>query len=181
MGADLIEAAKLGSAATAHWCSTQNPAITEAILNGIYEEVPSPIVPSTPQVYIAGPFFTVGERWLVETVYNELFSLGVQPWSPVHQVGHGDLEVAHKDIDGLVDSDVVIALLDHADPGTVFEVGFAVSHGTPVVGYAQVLNAEGAKMMAGTEVELHRDLSTACYRAAWVGMGLRPRPGWMTQ
>jgi len=181
MGRTLNEAAELGSAATAHWCSTQNPAISEAILGGNYDEIPLPILPSMPQVYIAAPFFTVGERWLVETVYDELFSLGVQRWSPVHEVGFGDLEVAKKDLDGLLASDVVLALLDHADPGTVFEVGYAVSQGIPVVGYAETLSHEGVKMMAGTQVELHRDLSTACYRAAWVGMGLRPRPGWLTE
>jgi hypothetical protein len=46
--------------------------------------------------------------------------------------------------------------------------------------YAQVLDPEGAKMLVGTEVEMHTDLSTACYRAAWAGMGLVPQPAWLT-
>ncbi|OBA85563.1 hypothetical protein A5642_23970 [Mycolicibacterium mucogenicum] len=179
-GSELLEAARLGSAATAHWCSTRDPATPRSILDGHYEGVPRPIEPSTPKIYLAGPFFSLAERWLIETVRQELHSLGATTWSPVHEVGHGGLEVAQKDLDGLVECDVVLALLDHADPGTVFEVGWAVRANIPVVGYAQVLDPEGAKMLVGTEVEMHTDLSTACYRAAWAGMGLVPQPAWLT-
>ncbi len=129
-------------------------------------------------VYLAGPFFTVAERWLVDTVKDALEHIGVDVWSPVHEVGPGGLEVAEADLDGLRRADAVLALLDHADPGTVFEVGWAVRERVPVVGFATSLDPEGAKMMAGTSVELHRDLSTACYRAAWAALGLRPTPGW---
>lgn len=179
-GADLVEAARLGSAAAAYWCSTRSSAVPTQILAGDFTMLPRPVTPSTPRVYLAGPFFSIGERWLVETVREELRSLGVSAWSPVHEVGPGGLEVAQKDLDGLNDCDVVLALLDRADPGTIFEVGWAVSQDIPVIGYASVLDPEGAKMMAGTSVEIHTDLSTACYRAAWAGMGMRVRPGWAT-
>jgi hypothetical protein len=179
-GADLVEAARLGSAAAAHWCSTRSPAVSKAILAGDFSELPRPVDPTGPRIYLAGPFFSISERWLVETVRDELHSLGADVWSPVHEVGHGGLEVAQKDLDGLLECDVVLALLDHADPGTVFEVGWAVRHGIPVIGYARVLDPDGAKMMAGTKVELHTDLSSACYRAAWAGMGLLPTRGWVT-
>lgn len=178
-GADVVQAARVGSAAAAHWCSTRSPAIPSAILNGDFSSLPRPIPPAHGRVYLAGPFFSVGERWLVEAVRDQLYSLGVEPWSPVHEVGPGGFEVAQQDIEGLQRCDAVLALLDHADPGTVFEVGWAVRDNMPVVGYATTFNPEGAKMMAGTSVELHRDISTACYRAAWAAMGLQPRAGWI--
>jgi nucleoside 2-deoxyribosyltransferase len=179
-GASLVEAAELGSAAAAHWCATRNPAVPRKILDGDYSDVPRAAAEGTGTVYLAGPFFTVAERWLIETVKDYLEALGVNVWSPVHEVGHGGDDVAEQDLDGLRQCDAVLALLDHSDPGTIFEVGWAVRSGYPIVGFASSLNPDGAKMMAGTTVELHRDLSTACYRAAWAAMGLRPRPGWMT-
>lgn len=178
-GRSLMEAATVGSAAAAHWCSTRVHGVPPAILAGDSSGLPRAVSPSTPTIYLAGPFFTIAERWLVETVRDELQSLGARVWSPFHMVGPGGLEVAEKDLEGLLECDVVLALLDHADPGTVFEVGWAVRHEIPVVGYGLSMNPEGAKMMAGTAVELHEDLSSACYRAVWAGMGVRPQPGWV--
>lgn len=177
-GADLVEAARVGSAAAAHWCSTQVPAVPLPLLEGDRSALPPPLPPGRPLVYLAGPFFSAGERWLVEELRTTLQSLGVDVFSPLHDVGTGGPEVAQADLQGLRDCDSVLALLDGADPGTVFEVGWAVRDKTPVVGYASVLDTEVSKMMSGTAVELHRDLATACYRAAWAGMGLRVVPGW---
>jgi hypothetical protein len=177
-GADLDQAAEVGSASAAHWCSTRDPVIPQAILSGDFSSLPSRGPVGVGQVYLAAPFFSVAERWLVETVRDELVSLGVSVWSPVHEVGPGGDEVAQADLQGLRECDAVIALLDHGDPGTVFEVGWAVHRRIPVVGFATSFNPEGAKMMTGTQVEMHRDLATACYRAAWAAMGVRLHPGW---
>lgn len=180
IGMDLVGAAEVGSASAAHWCSTRVHALPREILDGDLSQIPQAIAPLTPTVYLAAPFFSLGERWLVEVVRQELSSLGVDVWSPVHEVGPGGDEVAQQDLDGLRRSDAVIALLDRNDPGTVFEVGWAVRHNIPVVGYATTADVEGIKMMSGTAVELHRDLSTACYRAAWAGMGMPTKRGWLT-
>lgn len=179
-GADVYEAASVGSASAANWCSTQALATPASILRGESHGLSSLTPGAKPKIYLAGPFFTIAERWLIEEMRNALFGLGVDVWSPLHEVGSGGLEVAQQDLDGLLECDAVLALLDNADPGTVFEVGWAVREGIPVVGHAKVLDTEVTKMMAGTEVELHRDLSTACYRAAWAGLGMRVVPGWMT-
>lgn len=177
-GADLVDAARIASASAAHWCSTRAPALPVALLNGDLSSLPAPLAATRPRIYLAGPFFSVGERWLVELVREALHQLGASVFSPVHDVGVGGAEVAAADLEGLRGCDAMLALLDGADPGTVFEVGWAVRSQVPVVGYASVLSEEVAKMMAGTAVELHRDLSTACYRATWAGMGLRTRRGW---
>lgn len=179
-GADAVEAARVGSMSAAYWCSTRSYSIPSTLLGGDADSLSRPLPPAAGMVYLAGPFFSVAERWLVETVRDELYSLGVKVWSPVHEVGPGGLEVAKADIEGLEQCDAVIALLDHADPGTVFEVGWAVRSSIPVIGFGNSIDAEGMKMMAGTTVELHSDLSTACYRAAWAAMGMRPIPGVMS-
>jgi nucleoside 2-deoxyribosyltransferase len=170
-------AAEIASAAAAHWCSTRVPELPAALLSGS-NRLPPVLAPSRPLIYLAGPFFSLPERWLVEEIRETLFSLGVNVFSPLHDVGEGGPSVAEADLEGLSRCDAVLALLDGVDLGTVFEVGWAVRDGIPVVGYGSALDPEVAKMMAGTTVELHRDVATACYRAAWAGMGLQTVPGW---
>ncbi|SIS10873.1 PfkB family carbohydrate kinase [Microbacterium sp. RURRCA19A] len=176
-GAHFVEAARIGSRSAAHWCSTQQPDVPASILRG--ESTGGVLNPRRAQIYLAGPFFTTGERWLIETVRDMLNSLGVVAWSPVHEVGHGD-DIAEADLEGLRNSDAVLAMLDHSDAGTIFEVGWAVARDIPVVGFGRVVEKEGMKMLGGSSVELHRDLATACYRAAWAGMGMRTTSGWLT-
>jgi nucleoside 2-deoxyribosyltransferase len=86
-------------------------------------------------VYLAGPFFSLAERWLVETSRAVLAGLGASVFSPLHDVGVGGDEVAAPDLDGLRRADAVFALLDGWDPGTVYEVGWAHREDLPVVGF----------------------------------------------
>lgn len=105
---------------------------------------------------------------------NALLAQGVRVFSPYHDVGPGDESVAVADIEGLRQCSSVLALLDGSDFGTVYEAGWAENAGTPVVGYASQPDKEGAKMLTGLGGELHDDLSTAVYRAAWRAMGAAP-------
>ncbi|MDT0263417.1 PfkB family carbohydrate kinase [Jatrophihabitans lederbergiae] len=185
-GADIVQAARVASASAAHWCSTKVPAVPPAILRGELSGsgLPDPM-PERPgpkaRVYLAGPFFSTSELWLVDVVRRSLLALGVDVFSPVHDVGLGGLEVAEADLAGLAACSGVLALFDGADPGTIFEIGWAVKAGIPVVGFADRLDAEGTKMLEGSGVELHRDLSSAAYRSAWVAMGAAVVPGWVTK
>ena len=79
--------------------------------------------------------------------------------------------MAALDLAGLDRAAAVLALLDGWDPGTLYEVGWAQRKGLPVVCYLQGMQREGAKMLVGSGAELHDDLSTALYRAAWAGQG----------
>jgi nucleoside 2-deoxyribosyltransferase len=131
-----------------------------------------------PQVYLAAPFFSLADRWLVETCRSVLLGLGAEVFSPLHDVGPGGYEVAKRHLDGLDRSDAVLALLDGWDPGTVYEVGWAHRKGLPVVGFLQGPAHEGTKMLVGTGAELHQDLSSALYRSVWAGQGHRSRRAW---
>lgn len=178
-GADPIEAARIGSAAAAYWCGTQNPILSDAVLDGDSEglsglglsHLDTDAHGSAPRVYLAGPFFDLGELWLVDLVRNALLAQGVEVFSPLHDVGIGDESVARADIEGLRTCSAVLALLDGSDFGTVFEAGWAECADIPVVGYASRPDKEGAKMLTGLSGELHSDLSTAVYRAAWRALG----------
>jgi hypothetical protein len=165
--ADPLEAAHTASMAAAHWCSSERLNLPATA----FREPPSPeLAVQDGRVYLAGPFFNVSERWLVALVQESLRSLGGSVFSPLHDVGRGK-DIAAEDLAGLADSTAVLALLDHSDAGTLFEVGWARRAGLPVVALAEQLDQEAAKMLHGTEVSIFSDLSTAVYRALWASMG----------
>lgn len=119
-------------------------------------------------VYLAGPFFNIGQRWLIEESLGALRAMGLRVFSPLHEIGLGDANsVAPQDIDGLRRSRVVFALVDGLDAGTVFEVGFARSLNKPVVVFAESTPAEPLKMMIGTGCDVVPDFVSALYRTAW--------------
>lgn len=170
--AEAIEAARIGSAATAFHSSCETlPIPSDILADGNLSE--PMLKPRDVEVYLAGPFFTISELWLVDNLYREMSTLGAKVFSPYHHVGKGGLEVAQQDLEGLQICNSVLALLDHLDAGTLFEVGWALKAGIPVVAYASQLQEEANKMLCGSGVEWHTDLSSAVYRAIWRGMGAR--------
>lgn len=124
-----------------------------------------------PTVYLAGPFFTLGQLWVVEQARNCLLDMGLDVFSPYHDVGPGPAEmVVGKDIDGINRSQVMLAIADGLDSGTIFEVGYARSQGIPVVMYAENVSHEDLKMMEGTDCFLRDDFVSAIYQTAWNGV-----------
>ena len=89
-------------------------------------------------VYLAGPFFNIGQRWLLEESLGALQAIGLKVFSPLHEIGLGDShEVAQQDLDGLRRSRALFALVDGLDAGTMLEVGYARSLGKSVVVLAE--------------------------------------------
>jgi nucleoside 2-deoxyribosyltransferase len=119
-------------------------------------------------IYLAGPFFNIAQKWLVEESRAALMGMGLKVFSPLHDVGLGTArEVAPRDIAALKVSRVVLALVDGIDPGTIFEIGYARSLGKPVVVLAESTADEPLKMLVGTECDIVADFVSAVYRAAW--------------
>lgn len=168
--ADPVEAAEIGSAAASIYVSTETLPLDIDVLHKARADKEK-LEAKEVQVYLAGPFFTISEMWLVEQLYSEIANLGAKVFSPFHHVGAGGLEVAQKDLKGLKSCDSVFALLDHLDSGTIFEIGWAIKAGIPVVGFSSTPHPEAFKMLCGSGVEWHDDLSTAVYRSIWRGMG----------
>lgn len=176
LGADPIEAARAASHAVAWWCEHPTNTLPETVLNGeALGNVELGNAGTKPKIYLAGPFFTPAERWLVDRCRDFLHQAGADVFSPVHEIGMGGPEVARLDLAGLRDANAVFAILDGWDPGTLFETGWANHAGIPVVGVGANLDHVGVTMLAGTGAELHTDMTTALYRAIWVGLGVEPR------
>jgi pfkB family carbohydrate kinase/Nucleoside 2-deoxyribosyltransferase len=186
-GAEPVEAARIASSSAAWWCGTRATIVPPQVLTGtpvdlvLSDASAELVVPDDdPLVYLAGPFFTLADRWLVENCRSILIGLGAQVFSPLHDVGPGGDEVASRDLEGLDRAQAVFALLDGWDPGTVYEVGWAHRKGLPVVGFLQGPSHEGTKMLVGAGAELHKDLSSALYRVVWAAQGQPLTPSRVT-
>lgn len=165
-GLDPAEAAVKASLGAAAYCGSNRDDFSLA-----WDVDLKPLRVDRAKVYLAGPFFDLAQRWLVELTRDALHGLGAEVFSPLHDVGPGGDEVAEADLAGLDECGAVLALLDGDDVGTVFETGYARARGVPVVSYSTRHSAEGAKMIRGSGGELHDDLSTAVYRSIWAAPG----------
>lgn len=174
-GAEPIEAARFASAATAWWCDGNGSRLSASALAGNLPDAGSSELDNTgrfPLIYLAGPFFTTEQRWLIDQCKTFLEGAGAQVFSPVHEIGLGGPEVAEADLAGLAKCDAVFAILDGWDPGTLFEAGWATAQGIPVVAAGGMGNEEGTTMLVGTGAEQHADFTTAMYRSIWRGLGV---------
>ena len=165
-GFDPIEAARVGSRATAFWAMNQTVPVPRSVLkDGL--GLPAPLIPGESKVYLAGPFFTVADRWLIDLVWGALNELGATVFSPFHDVGVESESIATEDLRGLRSCDTVLALLDAWDPGTLFECGWAASESIPVIAYASELDERHLTMLEGTGADAYSDLSAAVYNSIW--------------
>lgn len=160
------KAADFASRAVARYVSTRG---TQVTLEGLEELTPHAGGEAVGRIYIAAPFFTLAQRWLVEEMRGCLAMLGGQTFSPIHDVGaHGGSEyIAGKDLDGLRSCNTVLAVIDGEDAGTLFEVGYARNLGIPVVALAEVPRPESLTMLEGTGCTITDDFTTAVYNAIW--------------
>lgn len=166
---DPTEAARVGSHLASLWCGQQRWQHTP----DDFDIPPGEFVPQDGQVYLAGPFFTLSQRWLIELVRESLLDLGGSVFSPLHDVGHGSDEVAEKDLAGLESCTAMLALLDEVDAGVLFESGWACRSEIPVVVYTEHTEDDRLKMLRGSGAEICDDLSSAIYRTLWASMGLK--------
>lgn len=164
LGAEL--AADLASRATANYCESR--ALSWKSSADLIAQARKPLHHAQRRVYLAGPFFSLGQRWLIEEARSALLGMGLDVFSPLHDVGPGAGEVvAPLDLAGVDDCDVVLALVDGLDSGTLFEVGYARARGKRVVALAERVSAEDLKMIVGSGCAVVGDFATAVYAAAW--------------
>lgn len=165
------ESADLASRATAYFCQTRGFATPDAL--SAFN--PGPIGPSVdyragrkPRVYLAGPFFTLAQLWLIEQARGNLSGVGLDVFSPYHDVGHGCADdVVLQDLAGIDAADIVFAVADGLDSGTIYEVGYARAKAKPVVVYCENESDESKKMMDGSGCILCDDYVTAIYQTFW--------------
>jgi hypothetical protein len=157
-------AARLASQYTAQFCQDRvlplsaQPAELEALQPK----------PAGQLVYLAGPFFTMAERWLINELRDKLLEFGNRVFSPLHDVGEGPPhQVVAPDIAGIREADVVLAVATGLDAGTIFEIGFARALEKRVVVFAENTTAHDLTMLIGTDCEITNDFTTAVYRTSW--------------
>lgn len=94
------------------------------------------------KIYLAGPFFSIQEQNWVQSISDRLESANFKVISPSRENGiikketslEQRYEIFQSDIQLLNGADCVLSLLDHNDPGTCFEIGYAFKKGIPVYG-----------------------------------------------
>lgn len=160
-----VEAAQLASLGVAAYAQTMALPVPSVEM---LQQWSAPATAVGGRVYLASPFFTISQRWLVDEARRALRELGLQVFSPVHDVGSGPAEmVAPADLAALDECDVVFAILDGLDSGTLFEVGYARARNKPVYVLAQTVSAGDLKMVEGSNCHVHDDFVTALHHLAW--------------
>lgn len=166
------DAADHASRATAYYCATKGFATPQALVDAPHPPINSVGASSKlprKRVYLAGPFFHLGQIWLIEEARTLLQNAELDVFSPFHDVGLGSAQdVVQKDIDAISNCDLLFAVADGLDPGTIFEIGYARCLNKPVVIYSEVqVGKENLKMMAGTGCEIYSSFATAIYATRW--------------
>lgn len=121
------------------------------------------------KVYLAGPFFTVSERWQIENIKQYLEKFRFDVFSPVHKVGFSNdkKHIATEDLKGLDESDTVFAILNGFDPGTIFEIGYAIAKKKKVIIYVENYSGEYLTMFEGTGCVICQDITSSIYNLVW--------------
>lgn len=164
-GHSVKEAAQYASKAVACYAASGS---TENLFDKIEHFSYSELIPQRKgQIYLAGPFFSLSQHWLISEFYNALHQENVNIFSPLHHVGFGGDETAKADLDGLNRSDVILAIADGLDAGTMFEVGYAVKKGIPVVVFNSCEHGNDLQMLSGTGCDIVNDFATAVYKSIW--------------
>lgn len=174
---DPFEAAWFASRVTAEYVQTTIDRIPSARCDVLLKEAiearnklkssaPADIPKS--QIYLAGPFFNTSQQWLIDEARDSLEDMGFRVFSPIHEVGTGDPEyIASKDLKGLEESGIILAILDGLDPGTIFEIGYARAKGIPVVVIAEDIKESDLTMLIGTKCKITSDFATGIYAVCW--------------
>jgi nucleoside 2-deoxyribosyltransferase len=175
-GVSAVECAERASRATSFYCETRGLPTTEDLADW----KPRPVNPSQrfiegyrPIVYLAGPFFTLADLWMVDEARSSLLAAGLRVFSPYHDVGYGAADdVVAKDLAAIETTDLMLAIADGMDPGTVYETGYARAKGKPVIVYSENEPEEARKMLQGSDCTMCDDFVTSVYQTLWTACAL---------
>lgn len=110
---------------------------------------------------------------MVEQARNNLHEMGLRVFSPYHDVGLGSADdVVAQDLQAIVDCDLMLAITDGLDAGTVYEIGYARALNKPVIVYSERHKGESLKMMEGSGCTLCDNYTTALYTTLWEAVKL---------
>lgn len=162
--ADPVIAANIASKYTAYYCQTKNIPLSKDI-----PDYKSLSIKAKNKVYLAGPFFTIAERWLINELQRSLVEFENDVFSPYHDIDQNMPvdEIAKKDLEEIQKADVVLAVASGLDAGTLFEIGYAKALNKRVIVLAENMSDEDVFMIKGSNCEVTEDFTTAVYKASW--------------
>ena len=105
---DPIEAALKASKAVSVYVETQKYENLSIILDRTFIELDQQNIAR--KIYLAGPFFSISELWLVEKI-KAIFELyNIEVFSPYHAVGvsNNSYQIAQADLQGLENADTIL-------------------------------------------------------------------------
>ena len=166
----VCDAAKRASGVAAFYCDTKTYTDDKSLDDYLAKlQTYKPKTQKKLNIYLAGPFFTLAQMWLINETKRCLEEAGMKVFSPYHDVGVGTAEqVVQHDVNGIHNCDVVYALFDEHDPGTLFEIGMAIQAGKKVVILAENSTNEHLKMYEGTGCQIYKDFATSIYAVGWL-------------
>lgn len=98
-------------------------------------------------IYIASPFFNKEQLHFVRRIEDTLDAFERDFFSPRMEGVIKDMtadekklrmrEIFDSNIQHILDSDIVVAVIDDRDPGTMFEIGYANALGIPIITLTQ--------------------------------------------
>lgn len=127
------------------------------------------------QVYIASPFFTLPQLWLVEQIKFNLSEMGLNVFSPYHEIGlvsednNGQdyVMVCAQDLAAIKNCDIVFAVLDGHDVGTLAEIGHATALNKKIIILSENNKKDDLVMFHNDHTEIINDYVTAIYKTLW--------------
>lgn len=163
-----MDAAEKASVAAAYYVSHRTMNTAEGLEE--FRKTLEPLaVDKKPKVYLAGPFFTLAELWMVNEAKHHIESFGMEVFSPYHEIGIGSAEeVVKKDIDAIEECDAMYAIFNGTDPGTLFEIGYAISRNKPVIILAENPKDEELKMYDGSGCKIFQEFASSIYCLSWL-------------
>ncbi len=169
----LTAAARVGAAAASLFVEWPGNAVPPDLRAGVTQVLAmrrqcfvSPARLEEVRVYLAGPWFSVAEAMLIEEMEAVLEHLGLHVTSPRRDLGVLDpgappdeiRKIGERDYAAIDASDVVVALLDGDDPGTLMEVGWAAKAGKPIIALRSAVDAAPQPMRAAAQVRVATDI-----------------------
>ena len=115
------------------------------------------------RVYIAAPFFNEEQLDFVKRIEKKLLWNEIQYFSPrdggdiqkmnKREVKKVKREIYEDNINNIAGCDKIVAVIDDRDTGTIFEMGYAVALGIPVISIANC--DHGVNIMLAEAVQAH--------------------------
>jgi sugar/nucleoside kinase (ribokinase family)/nucleoside 2-deoxyribosyltransferase len=183
-GDSLGEAATVGAAAASLFVERAGNALPATLPEAVREVLDtrprSAVNPAALErvvAYLAGPWFTVAETLLVDELEAVLENMGMTVISPRRDIGElpADpspeevLRTGQRDYEAIDDCDLLVAVLDGDDPGTLMEVGYAAKAAKPIIGLSSRTGGRVQPMREAANVRVAKTIPELIHEVTmWV-------------